>query len=349
MDQCTNTKNQKRRKVNVLKKSGKFCTSWINIPEFKDWFVKTNIIKNGNEFASCKICNTQILAHKHVILRHSKSEKHIYNKRQYVTNKNIKEMSFFDKKNVKDATKRAELKMCALLAYNNLPFALMDVLSPLCANIFPDSEIAKSVSLKRTKATHMIKYGLGEQCSQKMCSALAEQGCFFSLIMDETTDKGTIKQCAFTVIYYCNSAKKVVTKFFDMVENSVGTAEELFKCLQNVITLKNIPMTNVVGFSSDTTNVMFGQHNSVYSLLKKNLPHIVCVKCSCHLVHLSASKACLVLPRSVADLLRNLGAHFSRSFGRQEKLKEFQLFFKIEIHRIFTSSKHKVALLKILC
>lgn len=150
---------------------------------------------------------------------------------------------------------------------------------------------------------------------------------FFSLIMDETTDKSTTKQCAFAVIYYCNNVQKVVIKFFDMVENSVGTAEELFKRLQNVITMKNILITNLVGFSSDTTNVMFGQHNSVYSLLKKKLPHIVGVKCSCHLIHLSASKSCLVLPRSVEDLLRNLGAHFSRSFGRQERLKEFQLFF----------------------
>lgn len=45
-------------------------------------------------------------------------------------------------------------------------------------------------------------------------------------------------------------------------------------------------------------------------------------------------KACLKLPRSVEDLLRNLGSHFSRSFSRQQAFQEFQMFFHVEIHKI---------------
>ncbi|KAJ8917907.1 hypothetical protein NQ315_002600 [Exocentrus adspersus] len=86
---------------------------------------------------------------------------------------------------------------------------------------------------------------------------------------------------------------------------------------------KNIPINNLVGFSSNTTSVMIGQYNSIFSHLKAELPEIAFIKCSCHMIHLCASKACLELPRSVEDLLRNIGANFSRSFGRREKLKEF--------------------------
>ncbi|KAJ8928870.1 hypothetical protein NQ314_018505 [Rhamnusium bicolor] len=64
---------------------------------------------------------------------------------------------------------------------------------------------------------------------------------------------------------------------------------------------------------------MFGEHTSVYALLKAESPNIACIKCSCHLIHLAASKACMVLPRSVEDLIRNVGSHFSRSAGRQER------------------------------
>lgn len=99
---------------------------------------------------------------------------------------------------------------------------------------------------------------------------------------------------------------------------------------------KKIPIANLVGFSADTCNVMFGNHNSVFALLKRDFPNIVCIKCSCHMIHLAASKACLKLPRSVEDLLRNLGSHFSRSFSRQEKFKEFQVFFQTEIHKILS-------------
>ncbi|KAF0711192.1 Dimer Tnp hAT domain-containing protein [Aphis craccivora] len=54
------------------------------------------------------------------------------------------------------------------------------------------------------------------------------------------------------------------------------------------------------------------------------------------MIHLSASKACIKLPRSIEDVLRNIGSHFSRSHSRQMKYKEFQEFFKVEIHKILS-------------
>lgn len=57
------------------------------------------------------------------------------------------------------------------------------------------------------------------------------------------------------------------------------------------------------------------------------------------MIHLCASKACLELPRRVEDVLRNIGAHFSRSFFRQNKFREFQIFFGSEIHKILLPSQ----------
>ncbi|KAJ8937234.1 hypothetical protein NQ314_011989 [Rhamnusium bicolor] len=215
--------------------------------------------------------------------------------------------------------KRAELKLCALLASNNLPFTLMDTLGPLIFNTCPDSKIAKNMSIRRTKATAVMKVALEDKLSEDLYSILSSPGHYFSIIMDESTDKGTRKQCAFTVIYIFPQSDKVVTKFFDITETSVTTADELYKCLKNSISSKNIPLSNLVGFSSDTTNVMLGDNHSVYTHLKQDLPFIVCIKYSCHMIHLSSAKACLLLPRSVEDLLRNLGSHFSRI----EAFKEF--------------------------
>lgn len=99
---------------------------------------------------------------------------------------------------------------------------------------------------------------------------------------------------------------------------------------------ENIPIENVVGFASDTTNSMVGQYNSVFSHLKERLPHIACVKCSCHSIHLVASKASAILPRNIEDMLRNVGAHFNRSALRQKRLQELQNFFQVEIHKILS-------------
>ena len=46
---------------------------------------------------------------------------------------------------------------------------------------------------------------------------------------------------------------------------------------------KEIPLENIVGFCSDTTNVMMGSNHSVSTLLKDSLPHVIIVKCSCHI------------------------------------------------------------------
>lgn len=234
------------------------------------------------------------------------------------------------------STKRAEIKLCGLLATNNLPFVLMDILSPLCGNLFSDSKIATNIGVRRTKATAITKNCLGDNFKEDLFSTLMNPGTFFSIIMDETTDRGSVKQCAFTIIYFCQDRQRVVTNFFDLLEMTSGKAENLYQALKETIINKKIPLENLIGFSADTCNVMFGEHNSVFALLRRDLPHIISIKCSCHSIHLAASHACLKLPRSAEDLLRNIGAHFGRSFSRQQKFLEFQQFFKIDIHKILT-------------
>ncbi|CAH0555086.1 unnamed protein product [Brassicogethes aeneus] len=155
---------------------------------------------------------------------------------------------------------------------------------------------------------------------------------------NETTDISTKKQCALTVIYFDIEKNKVVTQFFDLIESEGSTAIDLFELLILTLKNKNLPLTNLVGFSSDTTNVMAGTRvlHSVFTLLKENIPHIICIKCSCHMAHLATSKACLKLPKSVEDLLRNIGSHFHRSSQRTKRFEEFQTFFEVKIHKILS-------------
>ncbi|XP_063239989.1 uncharacterized protein LOC134540887 [Bacillus rossius redtenbacheri] len=324
-----------RKKLKIsgkIKRTNKFCDSWLQIPELKSWLQKSNKTSLGNELAYCTVCRVDITAHKNDITRHSNSSKHQLNWQQVSTSHKLTSLKFI----TSDEVKRAEIKLAGLIASNNLPFSLVDTLVPLCADIFPDSKIAKNVTLGRTKATAVVKDVLGPAFQSKLHKHLAEAGTFLSIIMDETTDMSSVKQCAFAVVYYNNETHSVVTSFLDMVSVTSSAATDLFECLKNCLHLKNIPLSNIVGFSADTTNVMVGEHHSVFSLLKENVPGIVCIKCSCHMIHLAASKACLVLPRSVEDLLRNLGAHFSRSYIRREKLREFQIFFQTEIHNILS-------------
>lgn len=306
----------------------KFNLQWLNISEFKDWLSKSEKSRIGNEYAHYRVCDTDLGAHKIDIMRHAQSAKHI-NLKEIANNKKVSDM--FRPDSLESSVKRAELKLAGLLAANNLPFKLMDVLSPLCADIFTDSKITKNISLKRTKATAILKQSLDAVSSRDLFKTLSEPGSFFSLIMNETTNKSSIKQCAFKV-YFCKTTKKIVTQFFDIKEISSGTAEDLYNCLKNVISEKRNSYFQSYWFFCRYL------HCNVYALLKRELPNIVYIKYSCHMIHLVASKACLKLPRSIEDLLRNLGSHFSRSFTRQEKFKEFQEFFHTDIHKILSPS-----------
>ena len=115
-----------------------------------------------------------------------------------------------------------------------------------------------------------------------------------------------------------------------MLETDDGTALGIYSKLKEAFDDLHIPMTHIIGYSSDTTNVMFGQRNSVAQLLKSDFNFIQVVKCSCHLIHLVSSYAALKLPKSVEDLCRDLYAHFHRSSKRQDVRKEFQAFFGVE-------------------
>ena len=82
----------------------------------------------------------------------------------------------------------------------------------------------------------------------------------------------------------------------------------------------------IIGFSSDTCNVMFGERLSVMSLMKEVCNNIVFVKCSCYMIHLCVSHACLKLSTILENLCRNIFNYFSRSSLLQHELKEFQMF-----------------------
>lgn len=99
----------------------------------------------------------------------------------------------------------------------------------------------------------------------------------FRIIVDETTDVCSKKQCAIVLIYGAKHFS-IETKFLQTVEITYSTAQGLFNSIMCCLK-KNISVEYLVGYSSDTTNVMFGEHHSLVSFLKQQFPHIVCIKC----------------------------------------------------------------------
>lgn len=236
--------NKKNKPIN------KFSDGWLKIPAFQGWLQKSEEKKRNTELAFCKVCSCNLMAHKGDLMKHCISQKHKKNAAKIVstTEMDIQNRSV-------DDTKRAEVKLCAFIAEHNLPFQVSECLMPLCKNIFYDSDIATNVCSKRTKTTQIIKKVVGPSLLNTLYLKLKSPGAFFSVIMDETTDHSSIKQCALTAIF-TDEENVVGYKFLDMFEVTCGTAEGLYSLLKNSLLSKEIPLENLVGFSSDTTNVM---------------------------------------------------------------------------------------------
>lgn len=109
----------------------KFNHSWLNIPEFKGWLTKYKKENNDNQLAHCKVCDRTLMAHKNNIYRHSLSEKHIFNSKQISMSQRLPEVF----STIPDGVKRAEIKLAGFIAAHNMPFSLMDILSPLCSDV----------------------------------------------------------------------------------------------------------------------------------------------------------------------------------------------------------------------
>jgi len=113
----------------------------------------------------------------------------------------------------------------------------------------------------------------------------------YSLIVDESTDIGTCNHMAFVIKYFGEDDMKVHTKLLNLVEVKDTTALGLFNTVKQQLNDHKLNMLDIIGFSADTTNVMFGEHNSIVEKLRRESPDYIFVKYVCHSIALAVSKA----------------------------------------------------------
>ena len=224
-----------------------------------------------------------------------------------------------------DATTTMEVKLCAFIAQHNLPLSLSQDMVELLRSLFPNDTALRNIKLGKQKATNIVRQVLGFDYLKELVSLLRCR--FFSVIIDEATDQSTEKQLAIVATFFDMEKFEMQYWLVDMLETEDGSAKGVYSKMKEAFSNMNIPMSNIIGYSSDTTNVMFGQFNSVVQLLKSEFSCVQTVKCSCHLIHLVSSYAASKLPKSVEDLCRDVYAHFHRSSKRQEVYKEFKAFY----------------------
>ena len=109
-------------------------------------------------------------------------------------------------------------------------------------------------------------------------------------MIDETTDVSILKEMVIYVMYLTPEAK-VCTAFLTINELPDGTAETVEKNLTAYLESKDMPLSRMVGFGTNSASVMTGRHNEVPARLKCLQPILTSVHCIAHRLALAAAQS----------------------------------------------------------
>lgn len=157
---------------------------------------------------------------------------------------------------------------CAILA--------SDHLTELCRRSFSDSEIAKKMTLRRTKCSAIIKNVLGPHFQLILREDIANQR--FSLLLDESTDISVMKYLGMAVRYYSDTTGRIVSTFLKLVPIIECNADGLVEAVKNTLKEFQLQLSNVIGIGTDNANVMVGINNGVYQKLKQEVPSLILIR-----------------------------------------------------------------------
>lgn len=318
-----------------------FRDAWLQHQDLRGWIAK---IPGNRKRAYCNVCRVDLSAEISALKRHSRSASHMKRREHPPVDHEAEEEG--TSQTDTDKIARAEIKLATFMAEHNISFNTADHLVDVLKDIFPDSAIAQNITLKRSKATYIVK-DIASVSHNELTEDLKKNK--YSIIIDETTDISTSKTCAVLCKYYDRDRNTINTRLLDLLEiykcSDVSdplqgsTGENLFQLITNYLEKHNIPVENLVGFASDNASNIMGPHNSLVSRLRNIAPNITILRCICHSVHLCASYAAKTLPRMCEDLVRNIYTYFCHSAKRKSEFQQFQSFCEVKPHKILHISQ----------
>jgi hypothetical protein len=203
-----------------------------------------------------------------------------------------------------------ELKLTAYVAFHSSIRGIDHLTDLLNENM-----LKKSVKLHRTKCSALLKNVISPALLGEVINELGTSG--YSLILDESTDIATHKYMAVCIKFYSQKHCTMRTDYLGMFEVARTTSLDLYEGLKSFLSANKIDVTKIIGIRADGASNMVGAHNSLFTLLKRDVPTLELVKCVCHSIHLCSEKAIEELPGELDFLVRETYSWFSHSSLRQ--------------------------------
>ena len=161
-----------------------------------------------------------------------------------------------------ERTRTDLMKLLIFSTCHGLAFAKIKHLVKTCQEAFPDSLLAKDLSMGRTSAEYHLKYGLSKTETLKTFSDISSVP--FSLSLD-TGVKGRIKRTEVIVRYYSDEEGygRVVERLLFIIKCSHETASNVADSLVSRFKDSPVDLANLVSLLTDSCSVMRGKKSGV--------------------------------------------------------------------------------------
>jgi hypothetical protein len=161
----------------------------------------------------------------------------------------------------------------------------------------------------------------------------------FSIATDGSTDMEATKLYPLVVRYFDFDAGKMKTVLLSLKElKGPSTGENIYNLVDEELRRKEIPWKNVMSFAMDNASVMTGKNKGVAAFIDRDNPHVFIAGCSCHLIHLAASKGGAKLQEdmnvTVEDALVKIYFYIDKSSKRKEHVETLQIEEGMKSHKI---------------
>ena len=221
----------------------------------------------------------------------------------------------------KDTT-NAEILLAMKSVTSHIPQRSLDDFSKLASKMFPDSAIANSMNIGRTKIGYTVNCGLAPYYKDKLMKSLKGEGPVspkYVACFDESFNSVTNnKQFDVYVIYFDEVTKRVTRKYLTSQFVGHGDAKNPLKHFEEV--LGKVDMKNLIQISKDGPNVNWKMLQLVNENRKMDpdCPELLLLgSCGLHVLHGGYQTAQESTDWRLKNLLKPAFSIFNKSPARR--------------------------------
>lgn len=182
--------------------------------------------------------------------------------------------------------------LLAFVAEHSLSMKMVPRLISLSQELGKDRKVLDSMSMDRTSASYKLIYGLNKTLHDETLKQLREKP--FSLNMDESTSSSNKHVLAVLVNFFDEKVNQVVCEHLVALDLVKVDTQSIYKALEELFAVNNIPWTNLVSILMDSCAVMRGSKNGLeIRIRQEKAPAMLDIDGDvCHHLHNAAKKFC---------------------------------------------------------